>query len=1407
MIKDKDNWLTWAADDWQLWLRAEIEKRKQVFQSDPDELIAGFNREKSQARDYHGRELIELIQNADDSGINYGKPNRLLIKLTETGLFVANTGVPFSPGGIKSLMVSDNSPKQLLWTKCIGYKGLGFRSILGWASSIIILSGKLQIGFNEKRAALWLEDLSKQDQKIDEKIKEYAGLGFPTPIATLSVPFLISQEDVQSGGETNLIFNEGQDILKQEYDSVICLSFKDAQKTREQVQKQIMSLGREILLFLQFLESIKIQSPDRTVQWKIQRNDIEIVVNPGASSSETWKIFKREGVIPAEFLKPEQILHNKFEIKLAVPQIPPNVNKLFVFFPTEVRFPFPLITHATFEVGDNRQHLIDSEVNRFIAEQLADLMADAAEKIKNPTNPWYALSLISPRGDIDPVLEKFDFLNLLIERVKKYAIVPVRNNCFKTAAETKRIRGNFDDLLISDVFRDLCIHAEHTYIQRQLIELGVSEIEYEELRKRLNSISGSLTLEQRAKIIYCLIENNLITGIPPELLIDSDQQKIYSQSTVFLPPEGKVFTLPAWVPQRLLHADLVLLLKGKFDVSRVRDLASKLGPFHVQEYNLTAFVSAIQAETNRRCKENPDKELTLRQQAIQLIWNLYSSNEEKVKLTETISIILPVRDGSFKSAKDLYFGEEYRAGKILEYIFANIKTASFVACPENIGFASEQKGVEDFLSWLGVNQNLRYFANETGFPNRQFQNYIISSLKFPAKFDEITIEDEKKLKAEDTNLKNVGQIDNLEEILATADPHAILCWIATNHDIESWRIEGDKSTTFEVRPHAKQLYRKLSNQKIPSHPLWLLKTTAWLPTEGGKRLPPVKCCLDRGVKDISPIIGFPAVDMEHPLIKELNLDTTAIEIALNKIGVVNALDKLPPESFYEILLELPKIDPAGAKAKSIYRRLFTRTETEVVSINDKYKEFLKQGKMLGKKNGKLEYYPVSQLYYLENITLPQNIADQYPLLEFDRRRGADKIKRIFGVEQLTTDKIQIEIVSSEEHPCSKNFQDEVERLKPYIYAMRVEEDINRIQLNTLRRFKINLCRSTRVAMLIDKNKREIDLQNGDSINIDSSAYLVAEPSDYTRPLLEDHFIADSIGEIISNILKVDINQEVVNIATCPVDKRDSFLDRITGGSGSERLIRAKELFKFSEDKESPFAKPHDWRLPEPRDTSQKPILPIPAEKTADTEPSESPIGDISVSDKGNITPVQKQLVLRKIQHNAKTNNPSHHKKRVDPDHAEMMARRFEESEQRYPILVSQLRGEQSYGCDVLSFRSVEDKNIFQNTYDLNLIDRFIEVKGSSSEKGSIILKGNQLRSAQEYKERFFIYRIYEDEDTGIYDLVMINDPLSCKREALEPQYEVNPFRSAKAHLWEIEEKQEVQQNERVYSEERKVNPV
>lgn len=74
-----------------------------------EEIVSDYNREESLRKDYEGRQIYELLQNADDEAEN--SKGEVFIELEGTILTIKNTGAPFSFRGIKSLMHPNASPK------------------------------------------------------------------------------------------------------------------------------------------------------------------------------------------------------------------------------------------------------------------------------------------------------------------------------------------------------------------------------------------------------------------------------------------------------------------------------------------------------------------------------------------------------------------------------------------------------------------------------------------------------------------------------------------------------------------------------------------------------------------------------------------------------------------------------------------------------------------------------------------------------------------------------------------------------------------------------------------------------------------------------------------------------------------------------------------------------------------------------------------------------------------------------------------------------------------------------------------------------------------------------------------------------------------------------------------------
>ncbi|MDY0278771.1 MAG: hypothetical protein RBQ97_11880, partial [Acholeplasma sp.] len=75
------------------------------------EIISDYNNENKTKDDYKGRQIYELLQNADDSYTPECNDINLKIELKRNKLIIQNTGKPFDARGITSLMHPDASSK------------------------------------------------------------------------------------------------------------------------------------------------------------------------------------------------------------------------------------------------------------------------------------------------------------------------------------------------------------------------------------------------------------------------------------------------------------------------------------------------------------------------------------------------------------------------------------------------------------------------------------------------------------------------------------------------------------------------------------------------------------------------------------------------------------------------------------------------------------------------------------------------------------------------------------------------------------------------------------------------------------------------------------------------------------------------------------------------------------------------------------------------------------------------------------------------------------------------------------------------------------------------------------------------------------------------------------------------
>lgn len=1404
-LNDTPEGCAWSAEEWDHWIAERVGERATIFATDPDEMVSAYNREVTYTNDYHGRELLELLQNADDEGAGASRSQKVTIVLIPEGLCFANTGRPFSAAGVKSLMISDNSPKKYSRARYIGNRGLGFRSVLSWTDCPLILSGNLSICFDKTRVGDWLEKLAAKSERVRLKIEEISSHSQIVPVPMLAAPSVLSDS---RRGRTfspkspsfSRVWAIARNLRSQGYHTVIGLPFTSV-SAFEDAQAQLDNLGREVVLFLRNIKELIIRRDGAKRVWTANGYDtrVEISSTDKQDPKQTWDIRTRKGVIPDEFLKAEQKDTPEFEIRLAVPAKGNNVpGVLFSHFPTLIRFPFPLIAHASIELTNNRQYLVDSRANAYLLSELAEFMVEIAEHaaaehngdggIVSDPNPWRPLSLVAPRGDIDLVAQKLGFRDALIAAAKRRDLIPVRDGRRLKPGEARRLPFPVAGWLPDTAFEDVTAATDDPALTRMVDALGPPLIGEGELRRRLDLASPGLSTPARANVISGLIKAGAMPQPPPSLLVDDKNEFIAAGTVIHVPPvDGATFDLPDWMPLRLLHGELVSELRECFGNITPQELITRLKGFSLRAYSLATLATAINARVNAITAAQPDKEAYYRLSGLRALFRLYSQTRENEipKRPEELRVRIFNRPGGFAHADTLYFGADYPGAELTEYLYGPLFPEKIAAAPEALELDAQPDKIKSFLVWLGVASKPRLQKIGGFLVDGEFKKHVVDQITYPASFGEYTFDNADDLP--DVNITNVSSLDGLKEIIDSADPHAIVAWLALDKRFESWRVNKDRDAMLSFRPYRAQLDRRLERQPLPSYVLWLLQHRPWLTTSDGSKRTPVTCTLAPNLPDeVKAVLPRPAINESDVRFKTLRVDRTAVRHALERVGVNATLDDLSWDDFYSLLLRLPETDPDGKHARAVYRALAARGGVDQSLTGPAREKFMREGRLWARRRDSTGYYPVADgVYYADDSTVPQVITRAMCLLELDRRKGAQKVHRLFGAKPLSYREIKVEVTSFDEHPLAGDLQTEVDRLKPYVYAVRLHSDQSAQGLRRLRELKVILCRGAAGSVTTGDDIQEFHLGEGDMILSGNDGYLCSIV-EATGRLLADALIAHDVGEIFARLLGVENGGDFTSLAQCTPNLRPALLQRMLGVDPQQFLDEALRKLNAEAELDSvteKFLPPPPASIPPPPPSGGQIAAPA---TTPNAGPALQPVvlGQVDVRKIAHTPLPPATQIKARVRATPSTGVLMISAYQVtDAKRCQELAFHFEEagSQGRFPLKVDHLQGSEYFGCDLLSFASQEDRDKFRQTLNKDLVLRFIEVKGRSSEKGSITLKGNELAAALKYRERYYVYRIFEAAN-GKFEVAVLNDPIL---DSFTKAYEIDLFREPRTARYKV----------------------
>ena len=306
---------------------------------------------------YNSRSFIELLQNADDA-----KATKFYVKRSGDFLFVANNGRPFNIKDLESLCRSASSNKVRGTT--IGYRGIGFKSVVSFAKEIHLISGDFEITFSK--------ELSKQIVPQANKV----------PL--IRIPHKLDKTiRSELAGEIKEIQDEG-------FSTIFIFSGVLA----NQIDEEYTSFANTTLLFLNSIQVIKIH-----LSKKVTANIAVIEEN------EKGRILRvsTTDAISNWFVCSNSTCSIAFSInKDKVERLSKSEAIIHAFLPTEDSCGLGVVVNGDFSTDPSRRHLIMDETTINVISNLARLYASLlkyalANKDRNMVDalmPYFDLKLI-----------------------------------------------------------------------------------------------------------------------------------------------------------------------------------------------------------------------------------------------------------------------------------------------------------------------------------------------------------------------------------------------------------------------------------------------------------------------------------------------------------------------------------------------------------------------------------------------------------------------------------------------------------------------------------------------------------------------------------------------------------------------------------------------------------------------------------------------------------------------------------------------------------------------------------------------------------------------------------------------------------------------------------------------------
>lgn len=1140
----------------------QIETTKKVYLLSPARMFSEYNGEKENVKNYNGRQLLEMVQNADDAAAKAKGKKKVLIELHENQLIIANIGHPFSEDGLISIFHSHLSPKEAHENQ-IGNKGLGFRSILSWANKVTIKSHDLCVAFSKEYSKMVLDELltnpefAKSYNKYKKQTKE-------APISTLVCPEIIAIDTKKYTAYS-------------EFDTIIQIDLKETalKEVISQIEKDI---DGEVLIFLNHLESVELNINGIIKEYNKEpapdsRVKLTTIENGVTQPERFWNI----NTLSSHF----EDINKDYKLSVAwKDELDEKKDVIYSYFRTKVPFHFSGILHGTFELNADRNDIISDEegYNQKLIGLIPGLIANTAEKIANKETQvnYKALRFTIFENNVLPnIIQDSNFVNKLKDVLQAKNIFPtICNKYISIKDEPVYYKQDvFAKLLPKDDFPDILICCEDEVIRNYLSQFE-STSTFQTLCDAISSKRKDYSIKQYASLIVALIDsvnldseenkNNL------SLFFDSAFNPLPFNNPIFLPSNGIEYKLPSEIGIQIIHPDLAEELKKILNVNNYESLSVKLSKFQIKTFDFNTIVALLISHYHSE-KAKIEDIMKLNQ----TIYKLYQNEKSKTEKWQGKDVPLITKGKEIELANKLYFGKEYGCS-ITETIYSYSKN-KLVKSPRGFGIdEGDSLNWKAYLTWLGVAELPRKIQTSS---TEEFAKYVMKHYDFRNNIEDYHFNNYSKFNeiCNGYYVIKIQTIDEIDNILSKNNSEAIITWLNSDSSLLSFLekdFEPDKSI-IEVHFKRDLNNRKITGKRIRNFVKWKLSNTAWLITKSGIKQCPSLCTMSATITDeFSPLIEKPDIDFNATIFESNNIRQDKVDYLLNVVGVNKTISSFTTNTLYSILSKLPEIDPEGKKAKTLYRELAANYEEKKLDLNDtEYRRFLSEGKVYCKKKGECSYENTNTVFYVDNKRYGESVINQFFTIEVDRRRGRSRIKKIFGVKPI--ENLRLNLCNEPIfHILNGKFEQEIEAFKPYVYVFRQDLDTTGKEKNLIKDIKFKLVTELIVLLERENEKLEFDLSYYDYLYLSQNNTIFIKTPEYLNDenkLKEDVNFCSTIAEAFSALIDVDAQrQQIRELFSKSASYRDDIIRTELDDENLNKLILAKEKLGIVNDPKIQF---------------------------------------------------------------------------------------------------------------------------------------------------------------------------------------------------------------------------------------------